>query len=277
MSKPFSVIMSIYKNDDPQYLQIALDSIIQQTLPPNEIVIIGDGPVPDALTAVIENTQKKCAEQLIELNYYPQEQNSGLGAALRLAVEKAKYDYLARMDSDDISTSDRFDKQMKCFDEDETLSLVGGMITEFEDDPTHIVDRRILPLDDKGIKQFMKSRCGVNHVTVIFKKADLLKAGNYRSDYRQEDYFLWARMMKTNCTFRNIPDIVVNVRSGSGQFARRAGKQYFKDHMAIFKYMYHEGLITFPRLVYNYIVRGTVQFLFPNWLRTFVYQKMLRK
>jgi len=277
MSKPFSVIMSIYKNDDPQYLQIALDSIIQQTLPPNEIVIIGDGPVPDALTAVIENTQKKCTAQSIELNYYPQEQNAGLGAALRLAVEKAKYDYLARMDSDDISTSNRFEKQMKCFDEDETLSLVGGMITEFEDEPTNIVDRRILPLDDKGIKQFMKSRCGVNHVTVIFKKADLLKAGNYRSDYRQEDYFLWARMMKANCTFRNIPDIVVNVRSGSGQFARRAGKQYFKDHMAIFKYMYHEGLISFPRLVYNYIVRGTVQFLFPNWLRTFVYQKMLRK
>ena len=139
---------------------------------------------------------------------------------------------------------DRFEKQMRCFEEDPDLSIVGGMITEFVDSPDNVVDKRVLPLDDEGIKRFMRSRCGVNHVTVIFKKADLLRSGNYRSDYRQEDYYLWARMLKAGCKFRNIPDVVVNVRSGYDQFARRSGWSYYLDHCAIFRFMYREGLIS---------------------------------
>jgi len=267
--------MSLYKNDVPEYLKTALYSVCDQTLKPSEIVIIGDGPVPAELETVVKDVDSAYPD--IAINYYPQPVNQGLGEALRLAVEKAQYDYLARMDSDDISLPDRFEKQMKCFDEDEALSVVGGMITEFENTPDKIVDKRIVPLDDREIKSFMKSRCGVNHVTVILKKADILKAGNYSSRFRQEDYYLWARMMKAGCKFRNIPDVVVNVRSGSDQFARRGGFKYFKQHMEVFKYMYREGLISFPRLFYNFIVRGTVQLFFPNRLRTSVYQHMLRR
>ena len=187
----FSVIMSIYKSDVPEYVRIALDSILNQTLVPDEIVIVADGPVPGELEQVIKDLttslsiNEKGAKTTIK--YLPQEKNRGLGEALRIAVENASYDYLARMDSDDICMPDRFEKQMRCFEEDPELSIVGGMITEFVETPDNVVDKRLLPLDDAGIKQFMKSRCGVNHVTVIFKKADLLSAGNYRSDYRQED------------------------------------------------------------------------------------------
>jgi glycosyltransferase involved in cell wall biosynthesis len=293
MKNKFSVIMSIYKSDVPEYVQIAFESMLNQTRLPDEIVVVADGPVPDSLKQVIDNLQfsrlavarrSGKAERIIdneklpvEVAYLPQEKNRGLGEALRIAVENAKYDYLARMDADDICLPDRFEKQMKCFEEDPELSLVGGMITEFVDTPENIVDKRILPLEDKEIKRFMKSRCGVNHVTVIFKKEDLLKAGNYRSDYRQEDYYLWARMMKAGCKFKNIPDVVVNVRSGYDQFARRSGWNYYLDHCAIFRFMYREGLISFPRLVYNYVVRGIIQGLMPNWLRTWTYQHMLRK
>lgn len=271
--------MSIYKSDVPEYVRIALDSILNQTLLPNEIVIVGDGPVPAPLEQVIRDVQSSISGSNlpVEVNYLPQEKNRGLGEALRIAVENAKYDYLARMDSDDICMPDRFEKQMRCFEEDSDLSIVGGMITEFVDSPDNVVDKRVLPLDDEGIKRFMRSRCGVNHVTVIFKKADLLRSGNYRSDYRQEDYYLWARMLKAGCKFRNIPDVVVNVRSGYDQFARRSGWNYYLDHCAIFRFMYREGLITLPRLVYNYVVRGVVQFLMPNSLRTWTYQHLLRK
>ena len=268
----FSVIMSIYKNDNPEYLRIALNSIINQTLVPDEIVLIADGPVPESLHSVVDDAKA----EFPNLNPYYQDENAGLGAALRIAVDKAKYDYLARMDSDDISLPDRFEKQMRCFYEDKDISVVGGMITEFVGEPANIVNRRILPLDDAGIKRFMSSRCGVNHVTVIFKKEDLLRAGNYSSDYRQEDYYLWARMMKTGCKFSNIPDVVVNVRSGANQFARRGGWTYFKDHMAIFKLMYKWHLITYPQLMKNYCLRFA-QVAFPTSLRTWVYQNMLRK
>lgn len=274
MSKlKFSVIMSIYKNDNPEYLQVALDSIIHQTLVPDEIVLIADGPVPQSLIDVVENTKARFAD----LHAYYQEKNRGLGGALRIAVEKAQYDYLARMDSDDISLPDRFEKQMKCFEEDHELAVVGGMITEFVDSPEHVVSKRILPLDDSGIKRFMQSRCGVNHVTVVMKKSELLRAGNYQQDFKQEDYYLWARMIEAGCKFRNIPDIVVNVRSGRDQFARRGGMAYYKDVLALNKWMWQHGLISLPKMIYNDMVRGTVQFLLPNSVRTWVYQRFLRK
>ena len=274
MSKlKFSVIMSIYKTDNPEYLQVALDSIIHQTLVPNEIVLIADGPVPQELIDVVDNTKTRFAD----LHAYYQDKNRGLGGALRIAVEKAQYDYLARMDSDDISLPDRFEKQMRCFEEDHELAVVGGMITEFVDSPEHVVSKRILPLDDRGIKRFMQSRCGVNHVTVIMKKSELLRAGNYQQDFKQEDYFLWVRMIEAGCKFRNIPDIVVNVRSGRDQFARRGGMAYYKDVLALNKWMWQHGLITLPKMIYNDMVRGTVQFLLPNSVRTWVYQRFLRK
>ncbi|ERT59910.1 putative amylovoran biosynthesis glycosyltransferase AmsE [Prevotella sp. BV3P1] len=274
MSKlKFSVIMSIYKNDNPEYLQVALDSIIHQTQVPDEIVLIADGPVPQELIDVVDNTKTRFAD----LHAYYQDKNRGLGGALRIAVEKAQYDYLARMDSDDISLPDRFEKQMRCFEEDHELAVVGGMITEFVDSPEHVVSKRILPLDDRGIKRFMQSRCGVNHVTVVMKKSELLRAGNYQQDFKQEDYFLWARMIEAGCKFRNIPDIVVNVRSGRDQFARRGGMAYYKDVLALNKWMWQHGLISLPKMIYNDMVRGTVQFLLPNNVRTWVYQRFLRK
>lgn len=274
MSKlKFSVIMSIYKNDNPEYLQVALDSIIHQTQVPDEIVLIADGPVPQSLIDVVEKTKARFAD----LHAYYQDKNRGLGGALRIAVEKAQYDYLARMDSDDISLPDRFEKQMRCFEEDHELAVVGGMITEFVDSPEHVVSKRILPLDDRGIKRFMQSRCGVNHVTVVMKKSELLRAGNYQQDFKQEDYFLWARMIEAGCKFRNIPDIVVNVRSGRDQFARRGGMGYYKDVLALNRWMWQHGLISLPKMIYNDMVRGTVQFLLPNSVRTWVYQRFLRK
>ena len=144
MDMDFSVAMSIYKSDDPAYLEVALDSIFHQTLPPTEVVMVGDGPLPDDLLSVVHQMEDKYSN----LRFLPQEKNRGLGEALRTACENCKYDYIARMDSDDISLPDRFEKQMRCFEEDDNLSIVGGMITEFVGEPENIVDQRLLPLED---------------------------------------------------------------------------------------------------------------------------------
>lgn len=303
----FSVIMSIYKSDVPELVRVALDSLLQQTLLPNEIVIVGDGPVPAELEQVVSSfkcqvskirttpnssfakggdlvpedgkesleTRNQKPETIV--TYLPQEKNGGLGEAMRIAAEAAKYDYLARMDSDDICLPDRFEKQMKCFEEDLELSLVGGMITEFDGDPENIIAKRILPLEDAEIKRMMRGRCAVNHVTVIFKKADLMKSGNYQPFWKQEDHYLWARMMEHGCKFRNIPDVVVNVRSGKDQIARRGGLRFYKSVVRVFWYMYRHGLISFGYFLYICTVRGIVQVLMPNRLRTWVYLHLLRK
>ena len=303
----FSVIMSIYKSDVPELVRVALDSLLQQTLLPNEIVIVGDGPVPAELEQVVSSfkcqvskirttpnpsfakggdlvpedgkesleTRNQKPETIV--TYLPQEKNGGLGEAMRIAAEAAKYDYLARMDSDDICLPDRFEKQMKCFEEDSELSLVGGMITEFDGEPENIIAKRILPLEDKEIKRMMRGRCAVNHVTVIFKKADLMRSGNYQPFWKQEDHYLWARMMEHGCKFRNIPDVVVNVRSGKDQIARRGGLRFYKSVVRVFWYMYRHGLISFGYFLYICTVRGVVQVLMPNRLRTWVYLHLLRK
>lgn len=275
--KKFSVAMSIYKNDDPQYLKIALDSIIiDQTLKPAEVVIVGDGPVPESLTNAVRTGTARGKEEGIEVRFLPQDHNRGLGEALRIACENCSYDYIARMDSDDISLPDRFEKQMRVFDEHPEVGMVGGMITEFVGSPDNIVDSRVLPLDNEGIYRMMQTRCGVNHVTVIIRKSDLMEAGNYSGRFRQEDFYLWARMMKNKVVIQNIPDVVVNVRSGADQFARRGGMKYFHEHMKVFKFMYHEGLISYPVLLENYCLRFA-QVAFPTKLRTWVYQHLLRK
>lgn len=275
----FSVIMSIYKSDVPEYLRIALESLLNQTRKPDEIVIVGDGPVPTLLEKEVESLRFQVSNKAlpIEVTYLPQEKNSGLGEAMRIAAEVAKYDYLARMDSDDICMPDRFEKQMHCFEEDPELSIVGGMITEFEGEPENVFAKRILPLEDAEIKKMMRGRCAVNHVTVIFKKADLMKSGNYQPFWKQEDQYLWARMMLAGCKFKNIPDIVVNVRSGRDQLARRGGWKFFKSVVRVFWFMYKNGLISFWYFLKICAIRGTVQLLMPNWLRTWVYQHFLRK
>lgn len=123
----------------------------------------------------------------------------------------------------------------------------------------------------------MRGRCAVNHVTVIFKKEDLLRSGNYQPFWKQEDHYLWARMMEHGCKFRNIPDIVVNVRSGKDQIARRGGWRFYKSVVRVFWYMYKHNLISFGYFIYICVVRGMVQLLMPNWLRTWIYMKFLRK
>lgn len=269
----FSVVMSVYKNDNPIAVREALESIVNQTLPPDEIVLVADGMISEDLEAVIKNLDYIQTE----LTFLPQEVNRGLGAALRIAVENAKHEYVARMDSDDISLPDRFEKQMRWFEKNDELSVVGGMITEFVDTPDNITGKRVLPHDDKDIKRFMRSRNGINHVTAIFKKKDLLRVGNYQPFFGQEDYYLWMRMIKQGCVFLNIPDVVVNVRSGKTQYARRGGYTYVKSQLTLFNYMYKEGFISFSRLFYNYFIRIAVQLLMPNQLRTWIYQKFLRQ
>ena len=275
-NKAISVAMSVYKNDDATFLRVALDSVIDQTLKPKEIVVVGDGPVPETLQECIGKAKEKAALEGIALKWLPQPVNRGLGEALRIACDNCSYDYIARMDSDDICLPDRFEKQMRVFDEHPEVGMVGGMITEFVGSPDNIVDSRVLPLDNEGIYRMMQTRCGVNHVTVIIRKSDLMEAGNYSGRFRQEDFYLWARMMKNKVVIQNIPDVVVNVRSGADQFARRGGMKYFHEHMKVFKFMYHEGLISYPVLLENYCLRFA-QVAFPTKLRTWVYQHLLRK
>jgi len=270
----FSVCISVYKNDKPEYVSTALDSILlNQTVRPSEVVLVADGPIPTELDALIQDYSVLYSDMF---NYIRLESNQGLGNALRIAVVAAKYDLIARMDSDDISLPHRFENQLDYFDRHPECDIVGGQISEFVDSPENIVAKRIVPLTNPEIQNYMKSRCGMNHVTVMFRKKAVLDAGNYMDWFWNEDYYLWVRMMKNHCFFSNVPDILVNVRVGNEMYKRRGGKRYFASEKGIQMYLLNHHMISRARYAFNVLIRFFVQVAMPNWLRGFVFRVFFR-
>ena len=273
--KKFSVCTSVYKNDKPKFVREALDSmLVHQSVKPDEIVLVQDGPVPYELSRLLLEYKDKFGDVM---NIIKLEKNGGLGNALKLGVENAKYDIIARMDSDDICMPDRFEKQLAYLEAHPECDIVGGQMTEFIGEPDNIVGRREVPLTNEEIYQYMKSRCALNHVTVMFRKEAVLKAGNYQDWFWNEDYYLWVRMMMAGCKFANIPDVAVNVRSGADQYARRGGKKYFDSEIGIKKLMLDKGMITRKEYIVNYIQRFIIQLMLPNSVRGWVFRTFARK
>lgn len=271
----FSICTSIYKNDKPAYVRVALDSmLVHQSVTPNEIVLVQDGPVPPELSALLDEYETKYSAVMHIIRL---EKNGGLGNALKLGVENAKYDLCARMDSDDICLPDRFEKQIAYLETHPECDIVGGQMTEFIDTPDNIVGRREVPLTNDEIYEFMKSRCALNHVTVMFRKESVLKVGNYQDWFWNEDYYLWVRMMMNHCVFANIPDVAVNVRSGADQYARRGGKKYFDSEIGIKKLMLKNGMISRKEYIINYVERFIIQLMLPNSVRGWVFRAFARK
>jgi glycosyltransferase involved in cell wall biosynthesis len=272
--KPFSVITSVYKNDNPLFVKDALDSmLVNQSIKPTEIIMVRDGIVPNALENLLCQYESLYNDivKVIRLK-----QNKGLGNALKIGVENAQYDLIARMDSDDICLRDRFEKQLNFFQNNPECNILGGQMTEFIGTPDNICGKRCVPISNDEIYSYMKNRCALNHVTVMFRKKTILSVGNYQDWFWNEDYYLWVRMMLANCKFANLPDVLVNVRSGLDQYSRRGGIKYFKSEIGIKRLMLKKGLISYPLYLKNYIMRFIVQILMPNKLRGWVFRNLAR-
>lgn len=275
MSPPFSVVMSVYRNDQPKFVQQAIESIYSlQSLKPNEIVIVIDGPVPENLGKIIRKYEQLDSE-IFKTIWLPE--NKGLGNALRIGVEKAKYGIIARMDSDDISAPDRFEKQLTYLKQHPECDVVGGQITEFIETEDNIIGIRRVATDAQGINMDLKHRCPFNHMTVMMKKTAVMAAGNYQTWHYNEDYFLWIRMALNGALFANLPDTLVNVRVGKEMYSRRGGWKYFKSEEGIQRYMTENQLISGGGYLTNTIIRLIVQVLLPNNLRGWVFRKFARK
>ena len=202
--------------------------------------------------------------------------NQGLGNGLRVALENCSHKIVARMDADDIAVPNRFEKQLAFLTANPQTDIVGGQITEFAEDPTRPTGMRKVPLTDRDIKTYLKKRCPFNHMTVMFKKTAVEKAGGYQDWYCNEDYYLWARMALKGARFANVPEVLVNVRTGNGMSARRGGWKYFRNEAALQGYLWANHLIGLPRLIYNVALRFGGEVVLPNSLRACAF-KFLRK
>lgn len=272
----FSVSMCVYYGDDSDDFDTAISSVVNQTLKPNEIVLTVDGPIPQELEGVIAKYREKLDGGNINFIVVYLPENVGHGEARRICFNNCSHDIIALMDADDISVSYRFEKQMEYFRNNPNLSVVGGNISEFIEKPEECVGRRIVPEFDQDIKKYMKKRCPMNQVTVMFKKKDIASVGGYIDWYCEEDYYLWIRLAMAGFQFGNVQQSLVNVRVGEKMYTRRGGWKYFKSEAKLQYFMLKENLISFWRFVINVTERLVLQVLMPNWLRGFVFQKFAR-
>ena len=263
--------MSVYINSKPDEFLAALNSIINQTIPPNEIILIIDGPISEDLESAIKTIQHNESLRIIKIP-----ENKGLGNALRIGVENARYDFFARMDSDDISLPNRFELQLNYFIQHPNTDVLGGQITEFVGTPDHIIGKRMVPLSNEEIYSYMKKRCAMNHPSVMLRKTSVINAGNYQDWFLNEDYYLWIRMMSNRCKFANLSQVLVNLRVSDGLYERRGGWRYFKSEAGIQVLLHKYHFITWLREVYNISLRFIMQILLPNKVRAFIYQTILR-
>ena len=269
---PFSVLMSVYAKDNPVWVAQALDSVLANTVRPAEVAVAVDGPVPAELHKVLEEyAQKHPTIKLI-----PLEKNSGLGMALQKGLEQCSYELVARMDADDISLPDRFEKQLTRFVQEPNLVVLGGAIEEVDANTLQPVAIRRVPCTDAECKKFLKMRNSFNHMTVMFKKNPIVSVGSYQPFHLMEDYYLWARCATKGYVFGNLPDIVLRARVNAEMYGRRGGWKYFKSNLALQNELLQYGMISLPRYCFNTVVRFTVQVLMPNQLRAKFYKRILR-
>lgn len=263
----FSVLISVYAKEKKSNFHEAMDSILNQSLKPDEIVLIRDGKVPEDLQETIDGYLKKEGKLI---TYIPLDTNGGLGNALRIGVVAAKNDYIARMDSDDICLFYRFEKQINFLNEHPNVDVVGGTIIEFVDDIDNPIGKREVPLDDLSIKHYLKKRCPFNHMTVMFRKQAVLSAGNYQDLHYLEDYYLWCRMFLKKATFSNLSDILVFARCNKDLYKRRGGLSYFQSWKQLERYKLQNGITNVFYFISTLTMRFVIQVLLPNNIRGFV-------
>lgn len=270
----FSVLMSVYKNDIAENVITAVKSIVEQTVRPSQVVIVVDGPIPDECMNALNQLREEYGD-LIEI--YPLEQNVGLGNALKEGMQHCRYELVARMDSDDISVEDRFEKQLALFEKYPDLLAAGSDIAEFIGNKENIVSIRAVPEKHEDICKYLKKRCPLNHVSVMLKKSDVEKAGGYLHWFYNEDSYLWVRMYLAGCKFANIKENLCLVRINEDTFYRRGGKKYYNSERDLFKFMLNNNVITKREYRNSCFLRFVIQVLMPNWLRKFVFLKMMRQ
>lgn len=269
---PYSVLMSVYYKEKPEFLKLSMESVFSQTYSPDDFVLVCDGKLTKELEEVIAYYKNKYPNILQVLKY---EENKGLGYALNYGLAHCKNEIVLRMDSDDISKNERAKIQIERFINDK-VDISSSGIELFENETDQIIGRRILPCDRKNIIKFSKTRSPFNHPSVIFKKSSVQKVGGYQTLLFKEDYYLWIRMIQGGCQFNNYSDSLVYMRINPETFYKRKNKIAFKSSKWLNKYMLKTKYIGLPTYFKNQLVYFLRQYL-PSKISSYITKKCWKK
>ncbi len=270
--KKYSVLMSVYEKETPSFLRQSMDSIYNQTVPTDDFVLICDGKLTDGLYVVIDEMKKKFGSRLRVIN---RERNVGLGSTLNFGINECKNKIIARMDSDDVSVRDRCEKELEILDKNPEISVVGSFVAEFETSPDELKSIRKVPETQEEILKFVKIRSPMNHPSVMYRKEDVIAAGNYRNVRFCQDYYLWAKMLAKGYKLYNIQEPLVLMRENKNSFKRRSGKEYFKIQKQLFQEMRRDGLLNTSEY-YGAVAVRFCSAMAPNWMRKALFKRFMR-
>lgn len=269
MTKNYSVLMSLYKNEKPEYLRIAINSMLNQTIAPDEIVIVEDGPLTDELYDVLFEYEG-------EILRIKNEDNIGLGLSLNHGLRECRNELVARMDTDDCSKPNRCEQQLKLFEEKPFLSIVGSHVDEFNGDISNIISQRRVPLAQKEIYQFSKRRSAFNHPVVMYRKSKVLELGGYANLKRNQDIDLFGRMIFAGYKAENIDDALLWFRNSSELTVRRKSWDNTWSYIDTVRRFWKMGYSSF----WDYLIVLVAQtgiFLMPSTVQNRIYKMFLRR
>lgn len=269
---PFSVLLSIYTKEKPEYLNACLKSLLEQSYLPNEIVIVKDGAITNELNEVIENFV--LTYQYVKIISLLT--NHGLGFALNEGLKHCKYELVARMDTDDIAKPNRFERQVNFMEDNPDIAVVGAWVEEFQKTPENIISVRSLPETPKELILYAKKRNPLNHPVVMFRKSEVMKAGGYLHFPLFEDYYLWTRMIMNGAKLYNIQECLLSFRSSPEMYKRRGGFKYAITEVKFLRLLNSIGFISDSECAINMVTRFLIRII-PNQLRKIIYQMLLRK
>jgi glycosyltransferase involved in cell wall biosynthesis len=269
----YSVLMSVYCKDVPEQLKISIDSMLNQTVKPEQFVLVQDGPLGEELESVIQEYANANPDLFTVV---PLKENIGLGRALDVGLKECRNDLVARMDADDISLPERCEKLLKLFEENSSLGLAGTNIDEFYNEPTNVQTSRIVPSEYEDIKKFIRRRSPFNHPTVMFKRSEVERCGGYGMMKRKQDFDLFSRMINMGCYALNINESLLLFRADEGNYKRRKSKEYVKSTIEVQKLNYKRGYCSRWDLTVVTVGQWVLR-LTPMWLMKWLSDHLLRK
>jgi len=271
MHESFALLVPVYDGDRPDHIRRAMRSAVDdQTVRPDQVIIVRDGPVRDELARCLDELQRASP---VPVTFVPLPRNAGLGPALDQGLAASWFDVVARMDADDVAMPHRFEVELPLIAD---ADIVGAGLLEFVEDTDDIVGRRVPPTDPGQIRRYARMHDPFNHPTVVYRRAAVLAAGGYGDLPLMEDYALFARMLQAGARAVNVAEPLVYYRVGTKAFKRRGGTGLLQSELRLQRDFLRRGFISPPEYVRNVVVRGGYR-LIPWRLRRAVYRPLVAR
>jgi len=263
-----SVLLPVYNGE--KFLSESIESILNQTFKNFELLIVDDGSTDKSWEIV--KSYEKLDKRITAIR---NKKNLRISAALNKGLRIAKGKYIIRMDADDWSYPNRFEKQYRFMEEHSEIGVSGGAI-EVCNDEFKIINRRDYPLSDNKVRKIIFRYSPFAHPATIWRKEAMKRAGGYNLNIPlSQDYDLYFRMGKIS-KFGNLRDVLLKLRTHDDSSSVVRGK--FQEQYAIYsrikaflEYNYDmsfsDKLYTFIQMISMVVIPPKIKFWLFNFLR----------